>query len=163
MLSEVSGDVPPGSVHVLEDLGVKKILGHLLLVPALAYHEQAVWSTVIMQEDEVLPCLPNGLLEARVALHLAEGLLGLCFGPIVESLCSHGICPDTQLCFPGCGGVLSQGPLHIVVESGIEFLADCVGGSRQAVLFATHGQSGQIAPTELPCVEGAHMTGGAEV
>ena len=48
---DVVVDVVPWLVDLFEDVAVGEVLGHLLLVPALADEEHAMRSTVVMQED----------------------------------------------------------------------------------------------------------------
>jgi hypothetical protein len=67
-------------------LVVVEVLGHLLLVPTLADEEEPMWSAVIVEEDQVLSGLSDGLLEAWKAIHLPHGLLRLRRIPVLHGL-----------------------------------------------------------------------------
>jgi hypothetical protein len=153
----------PRGGHILEDLVVTEVQGHLLLVPALANEEQPMGSSVIVQKDQMLSGLPDGLLEAREAIHLPNGLLRLRNVPVLHGFASDSGRPILQLLYTASIGILLGGPLYVVEKGLVQLLQDGVEGGGESELLASLGEGGQISPFEIGRVKGAHMAGWAKV
>ena len=65
-LEDLKG-VIPCLVACLENLFIREVKGHLFLVPTFAHTQDAMWGTVIQDEDKVLLCLADLCLKAWVA------------------------------------------------------------------------------------------------
>jgi hypothetical protein len=65
---QLSSNLFPRACHLFKNLRVLQVARHLLLVPPLAYHEEPVGSAIVVGEHEMLPRLPDRLLQSWVAV-----------------------------------------------------------------------------------------------